>query len=78
MNTGGIFLNNTLTMVKRKDSVQVVDVPGIGQVEFRIPWRGIGHWHGAAPMIVEPICKWNGLLEDCPRTRRERREAELV
>lgn len=49
----------------RKDFVEATDFGG----EFRIPWRGIGHYHKAAPHCVEPACHWKGLLEDCPRTR---------
>ena len=62
-------------MTKREDFVEVAKMPGIGRVEVRIPWRGIGHWHEAAAHCVEPICTWKGLLEDCPRTRREKRES---
>ena len=60
-------------MARRKDFTEVFEVPGIGRMEFRIPWRGMGHYHKAQPGCIEPVCKWHGLLEDCPRTRRERR-----
>lgn len=57
--------------MKRKEFVNVMEILGIGRLEFRIPWRGIGHYHDAKPNCIEPICKWHGLLEDCPRTRKE-------
>ena len=59
--------------MKRKDFVEVTEVPGIGRVEFRIPWRGLGHYHKAKPGQIEPLCRWKGMLEDCPRTRREKK-----
>ena len=59
--------------MRRKDLVDVDEVTGI---EFRIPWRGLGHYHKAKRFQIEPICRWKGLLEDCPRTRRERKKGK--
>ena len=53
--------------MRRRDFVEVFE----GGFKLRIPWRGLGHYHKAQPGCVEPVCKWKGLLEDCPRTRKE-------
>ena len=65
-------------MVRRKDIVSVSEVAGIERVELGILWRGLGHVHSAAPGYIEPVCRWHGLIEDCPRTRREKREGAAV